>query len=136
MVAITVILAAVIGTFVLGLGENVQETPQAGVTFDEDSGASEVTVQVQRPGNVDSLNVSGDDNSKELTLTDVSAGDSITIPESSGSYSATGDWNVSGSVADTKTVGTDEPAYDEDTELTLTGEVGGSESVLQTYELE
>ncbi|MFP4188678.1 MAG: type IV pilin, partial [Halobacteriales archaeon] len=34
MVAITVILAAVIGTFVLGLGENVEETAQAGVNFD------------------------------------------------------------------------------------------------------
>ena len=34
MVAITVILAAVIGTFVLGLGEGVQSTPQAKFNFD------------------------------------------------------------------------------------------------------
>jgi flagellin-like protein len=34
MVAITVILAAVIGTFVLGLGQNVQSTPQASFAFD------------------------------------------------------------------------------------------------------
>jgi flagellin-like protein len=34
MVAITVILAAVIGTFVLGLGQNVQSTPQASFQFD------------------------------------------------------------------------------------------------------
>ena len=34
MVAITVILAAVIGTFVLGLGENVQSTPQAKFAYD------------------------------------------------------------------------------------------------------
>ena len=34
MVAITVILAAVIGTFVLGLGQNVQSTPQASFNFD------------------------------------------------------------------------------------------------------
>ena len=34
MVAITVILAAVIGTFVLGLGESVQSTPQAKFAFD------------------------------------------------------------------------------------------------------
>lgn len=41
MVAITVILAAVIGTFVLGLGDQVQDTaPQAQFTFDfTDSGA-------------------------------------------------------------------------------------------------
>lgn len=34
MVAITVILAAVIGTFVLGLGSGVQSTPQASFDFD------------------------------------------------------------------------------------------------------
>jgi flagellin-like protein len=38
MVAITVILAAVIGTFVLGLGGNVQNAPQASFTFDYDAG--------------------------------------------------------------------------------------------------
>ena len=38
MVAITVILAAVIGTFVLGLGDQVQSTaPQASFSFDYDS---------------------------------------------------------------------------------------------------
>ncbi|WP_276258095.1 type IV pilin N-terminal domain-containing protein [Haloglomus litoreum] len=38
MVAITVILAAVIGTFVLGLGDQVSNTsPQASFTFDQES---------------------------------------------------------------------------------------------------
>ncbi|PSP38038.1 hypothetical protein BRC71_08710 [Halobacteriales archaeon QH_7_65_31] len=40
MVAITVILAAVIGTFVLGLGSNVQSVPSAQFTFDYDTTAS------------------------------------------------------------------------------------------------
>jgi flagellin-like protein len=41
MVAITVILAAVIGTFVLGLGDQVQQTsPTAQFSFDFDSGDS------------------------------------------------------------------------------------------------
>ena len=44
MVAITVILAAVIGTFVLGLGENVQTTPQAKFNFDYNEGAKELTI--------------------------------------------------------------------------------------------
>ena len=35
MVAITVILAAVIGTFVLGLGDSVEATPQATLSIDE-----------------------------------------------------------------------------------------------------
>ena len=40
MVAITVILAAVIGTFVLGLGDQVQNTsPQASFNFDFDDGS-------------------------------------------------------------------------------------------------
>ena len=55
MVAITVILAAVIGTFVLGLGENVQENAQAGVTFDYDGSEDNLTVSVTDPGNVDAL---------------------------------------------------------------------------------
>jgi flagellin-like protein len=55
MVAITVILAAVIGTFVLGLGENVQENAQAGVTFNYNPSEDEISVSVTRPGNVDSL---------------------------------------------------------------------------------
>jgi flagellin-like protein len=41
MVAITVILAAVIGTFVLGLGDQVQDSaPQASFNFDYETGAS------------------------------------------------------------------------------------------------
>ena len=44
MVAITVILAAVIGTFVLGLGQNVQSTPSASFDFDFDSEDTNVNV--------------------------------------------------------------------------------------------
>jgi len=49
MVAITVILAAVIGTFVLGLGDSLQQAPQAQLSAEDASGespvvASEVTV--------------------------------------------------------------------------------------------
>jgi flagellin-like protein len=45
MVAITVILAAVIATFVLGLGDQVSETaPQASFSFDYDSTAGHVNI--------------------------------------------------------------------------------------------
>jgi len=37
MVAITVILAAVIGTFVLGLGSNTQSSPQASITISDNN---------------------------------------------------------------------------------------------------
>ena len=50
MVAITVILAAVIGTFVLGLGKNIQTTaPTASITFDHGVGNSN-EVQVSHEG--------------------------------------------------------------------------------------
>ena len=52
MVAITVILAAVIGTFVLGLGDNVQETPTAGVSVDQQANES-FTITVVTVGNLD-----------------------------------------------------------------------------------
>ena len=44
MVAITVILAAVIGTFVLGLGDQVQETPTAGISVSQDPGTVQATL--------------------------------------------------------------------------------------------
>jgi flagellin-like protein len=45
MVAITVILAAVIGTFVLGLGDQVSENaPQASLNFDYDTTNTQVNV--------------------------------------------------------------------------------------------
>jgi len=47
MVAITVILAAVIGTFVLGLGDSLQQAPQA--QLDATSGAAD-TVNISHSG--------------------------------------------------------------------------------------
>ena len=44
MVAITVILAAVIGTFVLGLGESVQTTPQVKMSFDYNQTGTRLTI--------------------------------------------------------------------------------------------
>ena len=52
MVAITVILAAVIGTFVMGLGNNVNENAQAGVSFTQNNSTG-VNVQLTALGNVD-----------------------------------------------------------------------------------
>lgn len=44
MVAITVILAAVIGTFVLGLGGDVQQTPQAQLSVEVGDAGSNVII--------------------------------------------------------------------------------------------
>ena len=55
MVAITVILAAVIGTFVLGLSGEIEgsQAPQASFTFDYDSAASSGTTTCGDPGTSD-----------------------------------------------------------------------------------
>lgn len=44
MVAITVILAAVIASFVLGLGDSQQVSPQASIDTDYDAGESDLTI--------------------------------------------------------------------------------------------
>ena len=48
MVATTVIVAAIIGTFTLGAAE-VNATPQAGVTVDEDKGKT-LTIEIKEIG--------------------------------------------------------------------------------------
>ena len=54
MVAITVILAAVIGAFVLGLGGETQETPQASLNFELPDDGENVQIE-HRSGNTFSL---------------------------------------------------------------------------------
>jgi len=123
MVAITVILAAVIGTFVLGLGDQVQSTtPQASFGFDQgteeiDGGDfTSVTVTHETGDTIDaadlSLSVNGEDaygiESGNVSFLfdsgDISAGSSATIVAStnedvaiSDEYSnASGDLNIDG----------------------------------------
>ena len=90
MVAITVILAAVIGTFVLGLGEGVQSTPQAKFTFDYEQSNKQLTITHDGGAaiNSDDLNITtsnGTDVSWTHSLAatvdpyDVKAGNSTTI---------------------------------------------------------
>ena len=88
MVAITVILAAVIGTFVLGLGEGVQTTSQAKFNFDYNESGNELTITHDGGDAIDSANLqivgSGTDvnwtaSTGETKPFDVQAGDSTTI---------------------------------------------------------
>jgi flagellin-like protein len=53
MVAITVILAAVIGTFVLGLGEQVEQNARAGVNADVDNTDDNITITLTTLDNSD-----------------------------------------------------------------------------------
>ena len=91
MVAITVILAAVIGTFVLGLGDSVEQNPQAGVTFNEadtnDDGTNEeTTVTVTSMPRAATVTVDGAGCS-DVELTSV--GGSTTCSGSSGTVTVT-----------------------------------------------
>lgn len=56
MVATTVIVAAVIGTFVLGSVGGVSTTAQAGLTVDEQEDTS-LTFEIKKPGNLDKIEI-------------------------------------------------------------------------------
>jgi flagellin-like protein len=87
MVAITVILAAVIGTFVLGLGQNVQSTPQASFDFDFEQDA-DPSVAVTHNGG-DTLEIGDNTNSVEIVSGD--GEDTPWVNTSSGGSVAAGD---------------------------------------------
>ena len=86
MVAITVILAAVIGSFVLGIGGQQESAPQASITITENNESS-VTVSHRggdafTDGNTESLTVSNDSDStsENITISDgFSTGDEQTV---------------------------------------------------------
>ena len=113
MVAVTVILAAVIGTFILGLGDNVQENPQAAVSFTEnpgEPGEGTVEVLIISTGNVDTLEFTTDDGTwgnddTTVTESDPSVGDRYTLTVGEGD-------NGNG-------------------QIVLTGVVNGNEAVIQ-----
>jgi flagellin-like protein len=84
MVAITVILAAVIGTFVLGLGDDIQTNVQAGASVTSSSGSDTVgiTYTSNQTANYLTVNATGDINeSGDFTLQN--PGDKIIINKDS-----------------------------------------------------
>ncbi|UHH27274.1 type IV pilin [Halobacterium noricense] len=90
MVAITVILAAVIASFVLGFGGSVNESVQAGVDVSENDGTATVTWISE--GTASSLNVSAEDVNKNVTLNQV--GDSATIQYNSDEEDGSSDGTI------------------------------------------
>jgi flagellin-like protein len=78
MVAITVILAAVIGTFVLGLGDSVQQNAQAGVSFDQTSDTT-VVVTLNSAQRADSITVQADSGTVSGVSTFSTIGESTTV---------------------------------------------------------
>ena len=91
MVAITVILAAVIGAFVLGLGGDVDETPQASLSFELNDTDDDVNVDIEHRGgdsfNLTNVDIAGDlDDDAEFTNSSqvLSTGNTATIQGDSG----------------------------------------------------
>lgn len=83
MVAITVILAAVIGAFVLDLGGNQERVPQASFEFNQDSGG-DVTITMQSGEAINANQLSTDPASGSVTAwsskySEVTAGNSVTV---------------------------------------------------------
>jgi flagellin-like protein len=104
MVAVTVILAAVIGSFVTGLSDNLEANPSAGVTFDEDASNSSVDVQIVSIEDADSLNVTTDGGADVTNFGSDSVGDTATV------------FNLS-----------------PDEQITVTATLEGKKNVIQTY---
>jgi flagellin-like protein len=87
MVAITVILAAVIATFVLGLGDSVSNTaPQASFSFNYDTDGS--------PNQIDITHNGGD--TIESQLLSVSSDENFDDPDGDVSDSGSASWNEFG----------------------------------------
>ncbi|GAA0265615.1 type IV pilin [Halobacterium noricense] len=118
MVAITVILAAVIASFVLGFGDQVSQNVQAGADISETDDGS-VTATWISEGNADHLNVSVSDDSN------------VAFDESS----ITGYAEIQ-QVGNTATLTTDgdSPPYDVTVTVTAVGS-GGSRTVVAQEEV-
>ena len=137
MVAITVILAAVIGTFVLGFADQLQQNPQAVVTFDEDTAATELDVRLSAVQAADSIWVTADsgsyDNGGAVEAGNIADSD----PGPFDTTDATSEENTadqyllsrdgSGGVGTVVTVS----GYSSGDLVQVIGEVGGNDTVIQ-----
>jgi flagellin-like protein len=88
MVAITVILAAVIGTFVLGLGDDINQEVQAGATVDQDTDNGQITVTWTSQGTADGIEVTNSTGGDwDGNITTVGGQVTIDSPNSGDTYS-------------------------------------------------
>ncbi|KTG28199.1 type IV pilin [Haloferax profundi] len=131
MVAITVILAAVIGTFVLGLGDQVGDTaPQASFSFD---------YQNQSPN--DNLTVTHDSgtaiNAEQINLTSSTKFDRITSGTPDGNYNSTksfADMGIEGDVTAGNSVQVGNNTFHDSTfRVVWTSESGSNSATLQKW---
>lgn len=119
MVAITVILAAVIGTFVLGLGDQVQQTaPNANFDFEENSGGDLIITHT------------GGDSIDEEELFVRGAAE---IDSSTDAGTGDGEFNFSGSMSAGDTIIINTGVLSEGDTIRVVWDNGDSSSTLRTY---
>ncbi|MCL9812576.1 type IV pilin [Natranaeroarchaeum aerophilus] len=152
MVAITVILAAVIGAFVIGIGDDQSTVPQASWDFDQtteeiefvstESDAKTVTITHSTGTTIDESNLEITAEGETAWDSDGSgpAADTVGLWDGTGSVSAGQSVRVVG-YDDTKS---DSETFDGDSELLTSGDTirivwtsddGGDSSVLSDYEV-
>lgn len=127
MVAITVILAAVIGAFVLNLGDDVGNEATAAVSFDETTG-EKVGVTLTSAGNADNVRVTteSDDNWVYLDEGNTKGSDLSALAPTGTSVGST--------LTISTTASTDDLDYTAGERITVIGELNGSTTVIQTYD--
>jgi len=144
MVAVTVILAAVIGSFVLNLGGSVSQPAQAGVTVDTeatglidttdngddtDADTTEYSVDVQltNKGNSDSIKIQATDTDNTQTPSDPT-----TVDSGLNAYDPSVGTTSLNSVGDISTV----TQLTEGDKASVIGVVDGEETVIRTITVE
>lgn len=136
MVAITVILAAVIGTFVLGLADDLDQNAQAAVTFDEEpTGQIDTTDDSTDNPDTQTFQVS-------VQLNSVQQGSSFAVEatDTDDTQQADGSGSLSAydpSVADSPLENVGDSAtvtqLTEGDTISVVGTLDGNENVVQTY---
>ena len=127
MVAITVILAAVIGTFVLGLGDSIGDNaPSASYDWDEDGTTATVThVSGQTlDGDLLTLNAQGTGLDGSFDVGDSWGGDTEIT---------SGDRMVIGNDGNGADIGDSDVAGDDELRIVWTSSGGGTSSTLTSY---
>lgn len=135
MVAITVILAAVIGTFVLGLGESVESAPQATFNFDvEENDSGEITQITVTHGGGDTID------SDRLTLSGgINGSDPVDVTDNALDNTGQSAPSDEFSAGDQIVVNSDDIAIDgeegDKVRVVFTAEGGGSSNIIGTFTL-
>ena len=116
MVAMTVMLASIIGSFVLDLGNNASTSPHANVEFAQDSEGGEVTARVTTMENAD-----------HVTL--VANGGEISDGDCTGEHAGDSTRCSLEDIGDKATIG----SLNDGDRITVVGYKQGEQRVLKTY---